>query len=111
MKKLAILGTIFLATFGYSTLTWAQQAERSYGRHMMGEYGWFGWLMGPVMMLVFLAIATAVIVLVVRWLGGFNRGDSVLMARTDAVDTLKERFARGEIDKEEFEEKRKILGE
>lgn len=111
MKKLAIPATVFVAVFGHSTFVWAQQAEPYYGRHMMGEYGWFGWLMGPVMMLVFLAIATAVIVLVVRALGGFSRNNSVPTAHTDAVGTLKERFARGEIDKEEFEEKRKILGE
>ena len=111
MKKLAIQATVFLAVFGHSAFVWAQQAEPYYRRHMMGEYGWFGWLMGPVMMLVFLAIATAVIVLVVRALGGFSRNNSVPTAHTDAVGTLKERFARGEIDTEEFEEKRKILGE
>ena len=32
-----------------------------------------------------------------------------LGART-ALDLLKERFARGEIDKEEFEERRRVLG-
>ena len=111
MKKLAIQGTVFSAVFGHGVVAWAQQAERYYGRHMMGELGWFGWVLGPLMMLVFLALATAVIVLVVRWLGEFSHRNSVPRSHTDAVDTLKERFARGEIDKEEFEERRKILSE
>ncbi len=34
--------------------------------------------------------------------GGYGRG-------TSALDILEERFARGEIDKTEFEEKRKLL--
>ena len=36
--------------------------------------------------------------------------DSYLSASEAALDLLEERFARGEIDKAEFEEKRKLLG-
>ena len=59
--------------------------------------------------------AVAVIVLIVRWLGG-SRHDVHMLPPGAApgrmpVDILKERFARGEIDKEEFEERKRILGE
>ena len=77
--------------------------------------GWYGMILGPLMMLLFLGIVVAVIVLIVRWLGG-SRHDAPMLApgatRGRApVDILEERFARGEIDKEEFEERRRILTE
>jgi putative membrane protein len=56
----------------------------------------------------------AVVVLLVRWLGGPWQGTVPPHhsgpGRTP-LDILKERFARGEIDKEEFEERRRVLGE
>lgn len=114
MKKVAIMGAAFLAAFGYSSLAWAQQADPYYGRHMMCGEGWYGWIFGPVMMILFLAIAVTVVVLIVRWLGGSSHGGPVSPAaptRKHSIDILKDRFARGEIDKEEFEEKRGILEE
>lgn len=85
------------------------QAQTDYhGPHMMGG----GWFMGPIMMIVFLAVAVIVVMLIVRWMSGSNHGHTQVHAappvRT-AMDILKERFARGEIDKEEFEERRRIL--
>jgi putative membrane protein len=77
---------------------------------MWGD-GWYGWFAGPVMFLVFLALAVAIIVLMVRWLGGVGHSQSTpaTAARRDPLDILKDRLARGEIDKEEFEERRRIL--
>ena len=72
--------------------------------------GWHGWFLGPLMMLIFLAIATAVVVLIVRWLGGAGRTPHRGAPTSNtALDILKERFARGEIDANEFEERRKLL--
>ena len=48
-------------------------------------------------------MAKASIISLPRVLGGSGHGHA-------ALDILNERFARGEIDKAEFEEKRKLLG-
>lgn len=80
-----------------------------YGGHMW-DGGWYGWFFGPLMMIVFLAVAVVVVVLVVRWIGGTGYGSAphIPPAKTP-LDILKERFARGEIDKDEFEERRRLL--
>jgi putative membrane protein len=69
--------------------------------------GWGGMFLGPLFMIAWLAILVAVIVLVVRWLGGGAFGVSP-RARTSR-EILDERFARGEIDHEEYEKRRKAL--
>ncbi len=71
-----------------------------------GYAPWMGWL-GPVFMLVFLALAVAGIVALVRYAAGRDRSAGT----ESALELLKKRYARGEISKEEFEEKRNILGE
>ncbi|MGQ0686508.1 SHOCT domain-containing protein [Bradyrhizobium sp.] len=98
---------------------WAQNpsgAERyGWGPHMMGwGGGGYGMIFGPLFMILFLAVLVAVVVLLVRWLSGPWQGtyppQQLPPART-ALDILKERFARGEIDKAEFEDRRRVLGE
>jgi putative membrane protein len=84
----------------------AQERPWGWGMHP----GW--WMWGPggiVMMLVMLTFWGLVItglVLGVRWLARQGRED-----RSDrALDILRERYARGEINKEEFEARRRDLG-
>jgi len=84
-----------------------------WGQHMMGwGGGWGGMIFGPIFMILVLALVIAAAVLLVRWLGGSSQTTTPHQpsARTP-FEILKERFARGEIDKEEFEERRRILGE
>ncbi len=71
----------------------------------MGYYGW-GWGMG-IGMLLFWALLIAAVVLLVRYTaggGGVDRG-----REKSALDILKERYARGEIEREEFEQKKRDL--
>ena len=72
---------------------------------MMSDAGyagcWSGMAFGGVMMLFWFALLVGLIVLIVRWIGGTSRRS----ASRDALDTLKQRFARGEIDTAEFEER------
>ncbi|MDA8169880.1 MAG: SHOCT domain-containing protein [Nitrospiraceae bacterium] len=71
--------------------------------------GWgMGWA-GLIFMLVFWIVVIAGVVLLVKWTASYGQrrrgGES-------ALEILKKRYARGEIDKKEFEEKRKdILGQ
>lgn len=71
-------------------------------------------IFGPLFMVLLLALLIAAVVLFVRWLGGPWQGTTpphhAPPGRTP-LDILKERFARGEIDKDEFEERRRVLGE
>lgn len=70
---------------------------------MMGWHGWgmgFGWIIG-------LALLILIIWIVVRLViqNQYPRHEN----RKAALDILRERYARGEIDKKEFEEKKKDL--
>ena len=100
-----------LSMLGPSSAAWAQQQTGPYyGTHMWNGGGWM--FFGPLMMIVFIAAIVVVVVLMVRWLGGTGHGAAPHSppGRTP-LDILKERFARGEIDKDEFEERRHALGE
>ncbi|WP_208858168.1 SHOCT domain-containing protein [Ensifer sp. LC163] len=65
---------------------------------------------GPFTMLLFIAAVVALAVLVVRWLSGTRQGGTAQPPTNTPLDILQERFARGEINKEEFEERRRVLG-
>jgi putative membrane protein len=108
-----MVATVGAAVAVVPTWVWAQapsDAERyGYGPHMMWGYGM---IFGPLFMILVLAVVIAVAVLLVRGLAGPWQGGSHPMppGRTP-LDILRERFARGEIDKDEFEERRGVLGD
>lgn len=70
-----------------------------------GEHGWgfgmgFGWIIG-------LLIIIAIIWIVVKSMNKNNR--SLQPNSKSPLDILKERYAQGEIDKQEFEERKRDL--
>lgn len=72
---------------------------------MMGLWGWVGY----VFMVAFLAVGIVAIVLWVKsWLEQ-GRPGSASREPESALEILKKRYARGEINKQEFEEKRRDL--
>jgi putative membrane protein len=73
---------------------------------MFGEYG-MGY--GSIFMWVFWIFWIGVIAWVVTMLTGNSRRSSE--KQTTALDILKERYARGEIDQQEFAQKKKDLEE
>jgi putative membrane protein len=87
------------------------------GNQMWGDgWGWHpGLIVGPIVMVLILIGIIAIIVSLVRWFShgmhdrhAYDYRDGGGRGRA-ALDILEERFARGDIDKAEFEEKRKIL--
>ncbi len=70
----------------------------------MGDFGW-GWDMG-IGMLLYWGLLIAVIVALVRLASGQSRSQS---AEKTALELLKERYARGEIEREEFLQKKQDL--
>lgn len=73
---------------------------------------WYGMIFGPIIMIAVLVTIIVAVVLIVRSLGGGSTGTAVPPATgKTALDILKERFARGEIDKDEFEERKRLLSD
>src|SRR5262245_34972562 len=71
--------------------------------------GWWMWgaggLVMMLMMLVFWGVIIAAIVMGIRWLAAQSRGPKA----DSALAILRERYARGEINREEFEARRSDL--
>ena len=67
--------------------------------------GWFG---GGIMMIIFWAAFILFIVWIVKEVSGRNKSDKPRHGKS-ALEILEERYAKGEIDKKEFEEKKKDL--
>ena len=74
------------------------------------DWGWGHMMFGGFMMVAFWSGIILLIVLAVRWLGsGPSHGAGLPPSGKRALDILQERFARGEIDKAEFEERKQSL--
>ncbi len=91
-------------------LTTVSAVAQTYGDHPhMGSWGWGGMIIGPIMMIVFIALIVGAVVLVVRWTG--LGGSALTGGANKARNILDERFARGEIDKDDYEERKRVLSD
>jgi putative membrane protein len=70
--------------------------------------GW-DWVWGTMMMIVFWGGLAAVVVAAVRASGGGRDGGS-RRSEPDARAILENRFASGELSREEFEDRKRVLG-
>lgn len=79
-----------------------------YGAMPHMGFGFGGWIL-MILFWVFLVVA---VVVVIKWLVASPRShsdSSSELRRNRALEILRERYARGEIDNEEFEERRRRL--
>ncbi len=98
-----ITGPVVTALLGAVPAMASAQSTWGHGYgHMWG--GGFG-LLGALMMILFWGAIITAVVLAVRWLIERNE----MSRRPDALEILRERLARGEIDPEEYEARRKVL--
>jgi putative membrane protein len=119
MKRLNFKGFGFLPVFFFLILLYPlTAAQAQYGRYgnwqmgpgTMGNWG-MGWF-GGIFMIVFWILILVGLVFVIRWLihttgkkeGGGPRGSR-------AMEILKERYARGEIDKTQFDAMKRDLAD
>ncbi len=111
MKTALIIGSIIVVVLIVPPLVfgaisgWQYDGWGMMGPGMMGGFGWM-WLM-PVFWIVFLGLIIWAVVAAVRGSSESRSSDS---SKADsALELLKKRYARGEIDKDEYEEKKKDL--
>lgn len=89
------------------------QGSEYRGWHMGPDmmFGWgMGWF-GAILFLIFWILVIVGMVFLIKWLIHMSKGHSeVRSSGSRALEILKERYAKGEIQKAEFEEKKKDLG-
>lgn len=86
-----------------ATPAWAQPIAQApgYCGPMWGS-GWGWMMMGPLSLIVVVGAVIAIAVFGARW---FSQGAS----SNSALDTLNARYARGEIDKAEYDQKKRDI--
>jgi putative membrane protein len=106
VKKISELLILVISFFLFQKEALAQY--RDYCRWGMG-LGMMGWF-GPVFILIFWVLIVVLIILLIRWLISSSHTKITSVPQEDsALEILKKRYARGEINKEEFEIKKKDL--
>lgn len=115
---LAVLAILFLAwiVVGWPAAMWGPGAAGIYGLHPLGRwmmgYGRFGgaggaWALG--FMFVCWALVVAGAYLLIRWLIRQGRVTTGTMPIDQALVTLRERYARGELSDEDYDRMRSRL--
>ena len=108
MRAGIVRAAAMLAT-GVGSATCAYAQGYGYGPGMMGGYGWAGgWGFGMIGMLLWWLLIILGIVLLAKWLFGAGPGGG-RSVENRALEILRERYARGEIDRKEFEERKRDL--
>jgi putative membrane protein len=100
-----------LSGLSMPAIAWAQERPYDFWWGMHPMWGmWGAWGIGMMfMMLVFWGLLIVGLVLGMRWLISQGRESRSTPRSDTALDILRQRYARGEIDKEEFEAKKRDL--
>ncbi|KAB2950469.1 MAG: SHOCT domain-containing protein [Rhizobiaceae bacterium] len=75
------------------------------------QWGGFGMVLGPIFMILVLIGVVAGTVYLLKVFGTAAAGSKENGGDGKALNILKERYARGEIDSKEFEERKRLLAD
>lgn len=114
--QIGIAAMSFLAMSGLADAAWAQKGGPAGWHHHMGDgfghmMGW-GWNMyGGVRMILFWILLIAIVLFLLRRFSGDGQSprNDASSPQSSALEILKQRYAKGEISKEEYEERRQAL--
>jgi putative membrane protein len=101
MTLLIILGLLSHSADAFAG--WGNYGVWHMGPGMIGGWG-MGWIM-----LIFWILVLVGLILIIKWLLQMTGGEKRPTRSSRAVDILKERYARGEINKAEYESIKKDL--
>jgi putative membrane protein len=79
------------------------------GPGMMGGYGYGHGFIGTILLAIVVAAVVIGIIVLIRGTSAGHRPHGGGTSTDEAMDILRSRYAKGEIDKEEFEERKKAL--
>lgn len=99
-------GTVVLAAAPLSSALADAGGTYSGGGHMWDGGSWGHLIFGPLMMIAVVAAIVVVVVLAVRWLGAAG---SSAQTPSGALETLRQRYARGEIERDDFQRMKEDL--
>jgi putative membrane protein len=79
---------------------------------MMGGWDGYGW-MGPLHVVFWIVVLVLIVALAVWLLRSFSRGRAPLTheRRSPGLDVLEQRYARGEIEREEYLQKKRDMSD
>ncbi len=104
-----LIGLTALLTF-HPTLALAQGTHGEWQPNPGMMMGWGMGIFGMLFMFIFWGLIIVGLVFLIKWLFQSTRkADQSTVSASSALEILKERYARGEIERDEFEAKKRDL--